>query len=127
MTQGAKRVQQSLLKFKDKYNIIAFSIDPDRDTVSKLRKFAEKYDADLTNWHFLRGKEEIVSKIGKEGFYLGMSKDKNEPGGYMHSEKMVLIDGEKHIRGYYSGTDASEVKNLIEDLKILIEEESNKS
>ncbi len=122
MTQGAKRVQKALADYQDKYNIVAFSIDPDRDSFKKLRQYAKKYDADLKNWNFVRGKEESIYEIGKKGFYLGMSKDKNEPGGYMHSEKMVLVDGQGHLRGYYSGTDANEVKALINDLKLLIKE-----
>ncbi|HHH53611.1 MAG TPA: SCO family protein [Bacteroidetes bacterium] len=120
MTQSAKRIQTSLSKYNDKYNIVSFSIDPDRDSLSKLRSFAKKYNADLSNWHFLRGKEEKIDSIGLKGFYLGISKDKNEPGGYLHSEKMILVDKEGHLRGYYSGTDAGEVKNLIHDLKSLI-------
>ncbi len=120
MTQAAKRVQMALNKYRDKFNIVAFSIDPDRDSTEKLRKYAEKYQIDLSNWHFLRGEEQKINYIGKKGFYLGISKDKNEPGGYLHSEKMVLIDRNGHPRGYYSGTDAGEVKNLIHDLKSLI-------
>lgn len=125
MTQAALRVQQSLKKYKQDFNIIAFSIDPDRDTLPKLRLYAEKYNVDLDNWHFIRGDEELIYEIGKKGFYLGMSKDKNEPGGFLHSEKMVLVDKDAHIRGYYAGTDAGEVKNLIKDLRLLIEEVSN--
>ncbi len=122
MTQGAKRIQNGLEKYKNKYNIVAFSIDPDRDNFKKLQQYAIKYDADLTNWHFIRGEEKDIYAIGKQGFYLGMSKDKNEPGGYMHSEKMVLVDDQGHLRGYYAGTDPNEVKSLINDMKLLIKE-----
>ncbi len=120
MTQSAKRIQNSLNNYLDKFNIVSFSIDPDRDSLPKLRNFAKKYDADLHNWHFLRGDEQKINDIGKKGFYLGISKDKNEPGGYLHSEKMILVDKDGHLRGYYSGTDAGEVKELIHDLKTLI-------
>ena len=125
MTQGALRVQRSLKKYKQDFNIMAFSIDPDRDSLPKLRSYAKKYDVDLDNYHFIRGKEEVIYEVGKKGFYLGMSKDKNEPGGYLHSEKMVLVDKDAQLRGYYAGTDAGEVKNLINDLKLLIKENSN--
>ena len=119
MTQGAKRIQQALEKYKDRYNIVAFSIDPDRDSFEKLQQYAKKYDTDLSNWNFVRGKEDDINKISIKGFYLGITKDKNEPGGYNHSEKMVLVDNEGHLRGYYSGTDANEVKKLINDIKYL--------
>lgn len=120
MTQGALRVQRSLGKYKNDFNILGFSIDPRRDTLAKLRAYAEEYTIDLDNWHFLRGEESEISSIGKKAFYIGISKDLNEPGGYLHSEKMILIDAKGHIRGYYSGTDADEVKRLITDMKFLI-------
>ena len=120
MTQGAKRVQQALSSKKDTYNIVAFSIDPDRDSLSKLNKFATEYGADLKNWHFLRGLEKDIFKISEKSFYVGIDKDKNEPGGFMHSDKMILVDATGHLRGYYAGTDAGEVKKLITDLQLLI-------
>lgn len=126
MTQSAKRIQTALNKYLDKFNIVAFSIDPDRDSFSKLRDYAKKYRADLRNWHFLRGDEQKIDSIGKKGFYLGITKDKKEPGGYLHSEKMILVDSKGHLRGYYAGTDAGEVKNLIHDLKFLILSENKK-
>lgn len=123
MTQGALRVQRSLDKYHEDFNILGFSIDPRRDTLAKLRAYAQEYSVNLDNWHFLRGEESEISKIGKEAFYIGISKDNNEPGGYLHSEKMILIDAKGHIRGYYSGTDADGVKNLISDMKYLIKNE----
>lgn len=123
MTQGALRVQRSLGKYKNDFNILGFSIDPRRDTLAKLRAYAQEYTVDLNNWHFLRGEESEISAIGKKAFYIGISKDNKEPGGFLHSEKMILIDANGHIRGYYSGTDADDVKVLIKDMKFLIKNE----
>ncbi len=123
MTQGALRVQRSLGKYNEDFNIVGFSIDPKRDTAAKLRDYAQEYTVDLNNWHFLRGEESEIASIGKKAFYIGISKDKNEPGGFLHSEKMILIDAQGHIRGYYSGTDADEVKRLITEMKFLIKNE----
>ena len=120
MTQGAKRVQQALSNKKEAYNIVAFSIDPDRDSLAKLKTFSSEYSVDLQNWHFLRGLEEDIFKISEKSFYVGIDKNKDEPGGYMHSEKMILVDATGHLRGYYAGTDAGEVKKLITDLQLLI-------
>lgn len=122
MTQGGKRVQQALLDKKDDFNIVAFSIDPDRDNLSKLNSFASEYGVDFKNWHFLRGLEKDIFKISEKSFYVGIDKNKDEPGGYMHSEKMILVDATGHLRGYYSGTDANGVKSLITDLGHLMKE-----
>ncbi len=123
MTQGALRIQRSLGKYTEDFNIVGFSIDPRRDTLSKLKAYAQEYTVNLDNWHFVRGEESAISSVGKKAFYIGISKDDKEPGGYLHSEKMILIDAKGHIRGYYSGTDADEVKMLIADMKFLIKNE----
>ena len=41
----------------------------------------------------------------------------------MHSEKLVLVDKKKQIRGFYDGTDPYETKKLMEDLDVLILED----
>jgi protein SCO1 len=122
MTQSAGRIQKSLEKFKNDFNIVAFSIDPDRDTFEKLKEFAERYQADLANWHFLRGDEEKINDLGIKGFYVGISKNELEPGGFLHSEKMILVDKNCHLRGYYTGSDSEEIKQLIVDMKEMIAE-----
>ncbi len=33
---------------------------------------------------------------------------------FIHSDKLVLIDAQKRIRGYYDGTDEKEIIQLIE-------------
>ena len=37
----------------------------------------------------------------------------------IHSEKLVLIDRQRRIRGYYDGTNLEDVNNLIHDIKKL--------
>jgi len=44
------------------------------------------------------------------------------PDDFIHSEKLVLIDPRRRIRGYYDGTNNSEVKQLITDIKKLKDE-----
>lgn len=120
MSLSAKRIQAALINYKNDYNIVSFTVDPERDTYGKLREYAKEYNADTINWHFLRGEEEVVTELGINGFFVGISRDELEPGGFLHSEKMILVDDSGHPRAYYSGTDAAEIKRLIEDMQLLI-------
>ena len=45
------------------------------------------------------------------------------PNDFIHSEKLVLVDKQKRIRGYYDGTSGQEVDQLIEDIKKLKNED----
>ena len=39
---------------------------------------------------------------------------------FIHTSNFVLVDKEKQIRGLYDGTDAKELKRIIEDIKVLM-------
>ncbi len=39
----------------------------------------------------------------------------------MHDARFVLVDSRGRVRGYYSGTDPDEVRQLADDLALLLE------
>jgi protein SCO1/2 len=41
------------------------------------------------------------------------------PGDFIHSDYLALIDPLHHIRGYYKGTEASDIDRLIKDINRL--------
>ena len=44
-------------------------------------------------------------------------------GGFLDSEKFILVDWNHNIRGFYNGTDINEISDLPDDLKILLKED----
>ncbi|MFP3359611.1 SCO family protein, partial [Planococcus sp. SIMBA_143] len=63
MTANMSQLQDKLSGADVNVERVSFSVDPNRDTPEELMKFSEKFDADLSNWHFLTGydNEEIKS------------------------------------------------------------------
>lgn len=118
LTGQMKRLQELCNEIPD-LMLVSFTVDPHRDTPSKLKQYGIHYRADFSNWVFLTGPMDSIYHIGKQGYYLGMAKDDNEPGGYMHSGKFVLVDKQGLIRGYYDGTNANDVDRLVKDIRIL--------
>ena len=49
------------------------------------------------------------------------------PDGFLHSEQFVLVDKDRHIRGYYDGTTMEGMNALAADLKMLLKEEKIKA
>ncbi len=45
------------------------------------------------------------------------------PQDFIHSDRLVLLDQNNYIRGYYDGTETSEVNQLIADIKKLLKED----
>ncbi len=121
MTSQMQRLQEMTKEYPT-FQIVSFSVDPERDTPSKLKEYAKSHRADLSRWVFLTGPMDSIYKVGIKGYYLGMQKDSTEPGGYLHSGRFVLVDKKGLIRGYYDGTNAHDVNKLAKDLKLLLEE-----
>lgn len=117
-TQQLKEIQEKTINFEN-YQQLSFTVDPKRDTPEKLKQFGLKYNADFSNWHFLRAEQAIVYNLGMKGFYLGMGKDLDAEGGFFHSSNLVLVDQQKHLRGMYDSFDENAVKQLIKDIKQL--------
>ena len=39
---------------------------------------------------------------------------------FFHSQDLILVDQNKHIRGIYDGTEINEVDTLIDEIKLLL-------
>jgi protein SCO1/2 len=125
MSNSMERVQQAFIK-DDNFKIISFTVDPLRDTINVLRKYASEHDAIPGKWFFLRNNKETVFKLAKEGFYITAKDDEDGgPEAFIHSEKLVLVDKEGIIRHYYSGVDTASVNKMMADIVLLLRESEN--
>ncbi len=121
MTRQMRRVQEMTEQLKN-FEIVSFTVDPKRDNPEKLLEYANKFNANTNNWHFLTGVADTIYNLGWNGLLVGMGEDEASPGGFIHSERFILVDKEKQIRGMYNGTNAAEVANLVSDVKRLIKQ-----
>jgi len=122
MIAQMKRLQE-MTSDVEELQFLSHTIDPERDTLAKLRSYIEEREIDTKNWHFLRGEREYVHDLGKTGYMVNAMEDAEADGGFLHSEHFVLVDREGHIRGLYVGTETDQVDQLAEDIKTLIENE----
>jgi len=98
--------------------ILSHSVDPSYDRPDVLMRYAQNMGADWKNWQFLTGTEEEIKDLGQYGYYVtaipGGGAELND-----HTGKMVLVDKDRIIRGYYDGTDSTSVNKMMYDIKTL--------
>ena len=101
--------------------LLSFTVDPENDTIEALNEYAQNAGAIKNKWHFLTGQKKALYGLARKGFFLGAQEGDKSLGeeAFLHSDKFVLIDKEKRIRGYYTGTDKEDVDRLIDDIKLL--------
>lgn len=118
MTKSLKKVQEA---FADDDNLLlnSISIDPERDSSTQLKQYANQYKIDTKNWSLLTGNKKDIYKMARNSFMVVATDGDGGPDDFIHSEKLVLIDPQKRIRGYYDGTSSAEVNQLIKDIKKL--------
>ena len=103
--------------------LVSHTVDPEHDTPEVLRAYARRHEVDTTRWRFLTGDAKAIYRQGNLGYLLTALEDSTDPEGFVHSERFVLVDKRRHIRGQYDGTSRSEVGHLTTDLKMLVAEE----
>jgi protein SCO1/2 len=102
MAAEMKKVQAALAPGDD-VRIVSFSVDPDRDSVAALAKWADDHGADRERWLLLRCETDDLKKLMCGELHLAKP---DEP--MLHSDKFVLFDASGVARGFYRPLDGVE-------------------
>jgi len=118
MSTQMRRIQDLTASLPGVVQLVSFTINPDVDTPEVLTAYSKRYLADLSRWHFLTGKREVIQKIKREAFLLGDV----STGSLEHSTRFVLIDRKGQVRAYYATLDGDPVPHVVDDIKRILEE-----
>ena len=120
MTMNMVKLQQQTTDLNIKF--LSFTVDPKKDSSERLLWYQNAFGINAANWNLLTGKQSAIYELGVNGFLVPNQEDALAPGGFLHSEKIILIDPMGRIRGYYDGTDEDQIPILIKDIKRLKQE-----
>ncbi len=105
--------------------LVSYSVDPAKDSVPVLQEFGLARGIDPARWKLLTGSVTGVHQVARDLYFAdddGMRKSLADPETFLHTEKLLLVDRDGHIRGLYNGTQPFEIQKLIEDLGVLVAE-----
>ena len=102
----------------------SISIDPVRDQPNRLRAFMDSREVPVDeNWYFATGDRKEIYDFARYQLFLSAMQDTLEvTSDFIHSEKVVLVDDDGHIRGFYRGTDEVAMRGLKRDIGRLLRE-----
>jgi len=107
--------------------IVSFSVDPAADTPPVLHTYAEARGIDAARWRLLTGTVDDVVSLVRRGFLLALARNDGSAadtlateGPVVHSIRLVLVDPQMRIRGYYDSSDPAAVDRLIDDTRTLL-------
>ncbi len=122
MTSSIANLQKKYANDTELVNFISFTVDPEVDNAPTLKAYAKKYNANTSNWNFVTGSKEELYDLAKNSFLLNAVIAADGTGEFIHSERLMLIDPQGHIRGQYDGTDDVDVKRCEDEIKVLEKE-----
>jgi protein SCO1/2 len=103
-------------------SLVSYTVDPGHDTVAVLGAFAEARGIESSRWKLLTGSVSGVHQVARDLYFAdddGMRRSLADPNTFLHTEKVLLIDRDGHIRGIYNGTQPFEMQKLVEDIRAL--------
>lgn len=142
MTANMKKLQDAI-KNSEKVGtqeanfiqFLSFSIDPERDSVPELKKWADRYQINPQNWWLLTGDKKKIYDLSINQMKLGIVDGGNVDTNFYHTDYWVLLDKDKVIRArkdemgnpvFYHGLDSTDTKKLAEDIVLLSLEKDHK-
>jgi protein SCO1/2 len=121
LTREMSRLQTELRQRDwDDVMLVSISVDPANDTPEALAAYAAKHGAKQDGWQFLTGTRDGIWSLSVDGFKLAVEEIKDVGAGpIIHSNRFVLADGQRQIRGYYDAFDTDDRAKLLRDLEIV--------
>lgn len=123
MNKNMVKVYKDLGKEKD-FLILSHTVDPETDSVGRLKHYADSLGADVRNWWFLTGTKADLYKAARESYLLDDPKNnsKSISEQFLHTQFFALVDKKGIVRGIYDGLKQDELDQMINDTYILLEE-----
>lgn len=107
-------------------HFLSISINPKFDTPIVLKNYAQKLGAKLGKWDVVTTDSATVFDLAKHQFYVNAVEIAGAKPQFICSDKLILLDANYRIRGYYDGTSVDETTRLSDESKVLIAEELRK-
>lgn len=112
------------LKENPEVMFLSFTSDPQRDTVAKLKWYADSMGVNTQKWQFLTGRKDSLYKTARYSFKIDDPDNfvSDESVDFLHTQFVALVNKKGEVVKIYDGLKQSELSTLEEDVKTLLEE-----
>lgn len=119
--QELKKVEKAAKHF-DNVQFVVFTVDPEFDTPSRLKSFAQTYEVDRENWFFLTASKPQIHSLIRDTFASQViQKDLANGRDFVHAGHFYLFDDSARLRAVLNGTEvsvAAKSQTVLESLKL---------
>ncbi len=119
MNKNLKQVYDEFKTDPD-FMILSHTVDPERDSVSVISRYARRFGAKAPGWQFLTGDKNALYEAASKDYLLS-AMDSGDAS-FIHTQYVVLLDRKRQVRGFYDFTNGDNVLKLESDVKLLLKE-----
>ena len=119
LQQSINNAQRVGDKTPDFLHFISFSIDPERDSVPRLKQWGDRFQVNPEQWWLLTGNKKEIYDFAISEMKIGVVDGQGVDTNFIHTDHFVLIDSNRHVRGYYHGLDSTSLQQLSNDIIFL--------
>jgi len=120
LVQKLKPVQEAI-RGRDDVVMVSYSVTPLTDTPDVLAGFGRRRGIDPKHWRLLTGDLREIHRVISDSYFADDLRpiDGEPQSRLLHTEKVLLVDRDRRLRGIYNGTNAFEMEPLVEDIEAL--------
>ena len=120
-------MKEVYLQFKNEpdFQIFSHTCNPDTDSVSVLKHYADSLQVDTKKWIFITGRKDSLYQMARGSYLLDDPKNNVEKieDQFIHTQFFALVDRNGKVRGkIYDGLKTIEVQQLKRDIAILLKD-----
>ncbi len=122
------KVTKQMLRIYDRYKeddrivLLSYTIDQRHDSVTVLNRYAKNLGVETIRWKFVTGEKDSIFQLADD-YFVSAVEDPDAPGGFDHSGRIILLDKDRHVRGYCEGTDPESVTSFFNTIDQLLHEQ----
>ena len=123
MNNNLLPVYEAFKSEKD-FLLLSFTSDPQRDSASVLKKYADSLKVDTRKWVFITGRKDSLYSAARHSYAIDDPKNfvTNVDDDFLHTQFVALVNKKGEVVQVYDGIKSSEISQMQERIKTLLKE-----
>jgi len=113
-------------RFKDDedFLILSHTCDPERDSVQRLKHYADSMNVDTDKWVFLTGRKDSLYNTARVSYTIDdpANNIRNIEDDFLHTQFWALVNGKGEVKRIYDGLKPSEISNMMSDIEVMLKD-----
>ncbi|MDP4248850.1 MAG: SCO family protein [Bacteroidota bacterium] len=110
------------------FMILSHSVDPETDSVGRLKKYADSLGVDSGSWIFLTGNKDSLYTAARVSYLLDDPKNNLTPISeqFIHTQFFALVDKSGKVRKIIDGLEKDELREMDDAIDQLLKEDPDR-